>query len=259
MMLPSLPRREGLNGMSAAPSNVVVLDLDDTLYPERDFVISGFSAVAHWLHRQMNVTDFGRTAQTLFANGRRGDIFDAALAELGLTPTPELIAQLVDIYRDHQPSLTLPSDTVRFLAHIPENVGLALLTDGFVNTQQNKIRALGLDRAAIWPMVCTGQWGRDYWKPHRRGYEFIQASHRLPPSAFCYVADNPAKDFIAPRTLGWRTVCIRRPDAIHPARSDNDPLPTDLSISSLDELTGGQIARIFQTDAPFPCPATEGS
>lgn len=245
--------------MSAAPSNVVVLDLDDTLYPERDFVISGFSAVSHWLRTQMNVPDFDRTAQALFANGRRGDIFDAALAELGLTPAPELIAQLVDIYRNHPPRLTLPPDTARFLARIPGNVSLALLTDGFLNTQQNKIRALGLDRCAIRPIVCTGQWGHDYWKPHRRGYEFIQAAHRLSPSAFCYVADNPAKDFIAPRALGWRTVCIRRPDAIHPERSDNDPLPTDLSISSLDELTGEKLSRLFQSDVPFPSPATMGN
>ena len=243
--------------MPTARSRVIVLDLDDTLYPERDFVISGFSAVSHWLHRQMNVRDFDRTAQALFADGRRGDIFDAALAELGLTPAPELIERLVSIYRDHQPSLTLPSDTAEFLARIPDDVSLALLTDGFLNTQQNKIRALGLDRHAIWPIVCTGQWGRDYWKPHRRGYEFIQAAHRLTPSAFCYVADNPAKDFITPRALGWRTVCIRRPDAIHPAQSTNDPLPTDLSISSLDELTGKQITRLFQSDAPFFCPKTK--
>lgn len=245
--------------MSSGPSNVVVLDLDDTLYPERDFVISGFSAVSHWLEKQMNVRDFGPVAQALFADGRRGDIFDLALSELGLTPTPELITHLVNIYRDHRPCLTLPPDTAGFLARIPENVSLALLTDGLLNTQQNKISALGLDRSAIWPIVCTGQWGRDYWKPHPRGYEFIQASHRLSPSAFCYVADNPAKDFIAPRALGWRTVCIRRADAIHPARSDNDPLPADLSISSLDELTSERLTRLFQSDAPSSCSAMGGA
>jgi putative hydrolase of the HAD superfamily len=31
------------------PIHTLVFDLDDTLYPEKDFVLSGFDAVDRWL------------------------------------------------------------------------------------------------------------------------------------------------------------------------------------------------------------------
>ena len=57
--------------------------------------------------------------------------------------------------------------------------------------------------------------GRAFWKPHRHGFELIQRRFALPPEAFVYVADNPAKDFVAPRALGWRTVQVVRPEGVH--------------------------------------------
>jgi hypothetical protein len=48
------------------------------------------------------------------------------------------------------------------------------------------------------------------------------------------VADNPAKDFVAPHRLGWRTVRVRRPDSLHadvPSGAD-----VDAEIASLDDL-----------------------
>src|SRR3546814_4684724 len=104
-----------------------------------------------------------------------------------------------------------------------------MLTDCELCCQQAKIAALGLNRSDIMPIICTGQWGRSYWKPHRRGFEDIQSHYRLPPSAFVYIADNPVKDFIAPRALGWRTVQTIRPGGIHSAYN---PDPADLSSRS---------------------------
>src|SRR3546814_3160678 len=59
------------------------------------------------------------------------------------------------------------------------------------------------------------------------------AEYGLPPSAFTYVGDNPAKDFTAPSAMGWRTVQITRPGGVHNAVGPGVP---DLVISSLDEL-----------------------
>src|SRR3546814_4787341 len=108
-------------------------------------------------------------------------------------------------------------DAGRFRTSERTGRALAMLTDGELCCQQAKIAALGLNRSDIMPIICTGQWGRSYWKPHRRGFEDIQSHYRLPPSAFVYIADNPVKDFIAPRALGWRTVQIIRPGGIHSA------------------------------------------
>ncbi len=215
-------------------TSVVVLDLDDTLYLERDYVLSGFSAVGQWLAAEYGIENFSAVARDLFRAGRRGDIFDAALAVLGISTPPGLVEQLVTVYREHEPDIALLPDAERFIDRCSSRRALAMLTDGPLVTQENKIRALGIDGKNVFPIVCTGLWGRDYWKPHQRGFNYIEEHYSLPPAAFVYVADNPAKDFIAPRALGWRAVQIIRPEAIHPHLNPN---PVDLVITSLDELT----------------------
>ncbi len=48
------------------------------------------------------------------------------------------------------------------------------------------------------------------------------------------MADNPAKDFVAPHRLGWRTVRVRRAGGLHaeePSGAD-----VDVEIAGLGEL-----------------------
>jgi putative hydrolase of the HAD superfamily len=50
------------------------------------------------------------------------------------------------------------------------------------------------------------------------------------------VGDNPAKDFVTPRRLGWRTIQIIRDGAVHdPVPKDADHA-ADVQITSLDQL-----------------------
>lgn len=37
---------------------VVVFDLDDTLFPEHEFVLSGFRVVSNWVTTQYSITGF---------------------------------------------------------------------------------------------------------------------------------------------------------------------------------------------------------
>ncbi|API58420.1 hypothetical protein BSL82_03150 [Tardibacter chloracetimidivorans] len=219
--------------MTAPVASVVVLDLDDTLYLERDYVRSGFKSVEQWLALERAAAGFSDTCWRLFEGGHRGDIFDQGLLELGLDSRAELVAQLVTVYREHHPDIALQPDARRFLEASRPGQAIALLTDGHLVSQQRKIEALGIAAYGVNPLVITGLWGRDYWKPHRRGFETIMAEYGLPPSAFTYVGDNPAKDFTAPSAMGWRTVQITRPGGVHNAVGPGVP---DLVISSLDEL-----------------------
>jgi putative hydrolase of the HAD superfamily len=169
-------------------------------------------------------------------------LFDQALISLGMPVEPELIAKLVEVYRSHRPAIRLAEDACRVLARRAEWDGIALLTDGYQLTQEHKIEALGL-RESCDPVITTDSWGRDYWKPHSRGFLAIQRCFEQPPASFMYVADNPLKDFLAPRSLGWKTIRIRRPGGLHadlPAAPGHD---ADLTISSLDELASDDIRR----------------
>lgn len=228
--------------MTAPGDFVVVFDLDDTLYLERDFVRSGYAAVAGWMRQRFGMSDFAERAALEFERGDRVHVFDAVLAGYDLLRQPGLVATLVSLYRCHQPDIALAPDAAAWLSRHRHQRPLAIITDGPAVTQTNKLRALGLEGGGITPLVCTGQWGREYWKPHPRGFEHVAAHFQRPGAAFVYVADNPAKDFIAPRALGWRTVQIVRPGAIHAGRAVADAVAADTIITSLDALDDWLIA-----------------
>lgn len=212
---------------------VVVFDLDDTLYLERDFVASGFTAVGAWLAGAHGRDGFAAGAWRHFEAGRRGDIFDATLFDLGMEVDPALIAELVRRYRDHDPDIALADDAAAWLAAPPPGTAIALLTDGVGHCQAKKFAALGLTSHGLWPVVMTGRLGRGFGKPHPRGYCMIADTFDLPPDCFTYVADNAAKDFVTPRRLGWNTVQIVRPGGLHQQPAPDRRHAADKVISSL--------------------------
>src|SRR5205807_1228176 len=91
---------------------VVVLDIDDTLYLERDYARSGFRAV----EVAAAIPGFADVAWQLFLDGVRGDTFDRALRALDQVPEPGRVAELVTIYRAHEPTIELARDAAAFLA-----------------------------------------------------------------------------------------------------------------------------------------------
>jgi putative hydrolase of the HAD superfamily len=216
---------------------VIVLDLDDTLYLERDFVRSGFAAVAAHVRESFGIGDFAARAAQLFNHGDRTRVFDALVTHYRLDAG--LVPLLVDLYRAHVPDIALAPDAARWLQRHRHASRLAVITDGPERTQGNKLRALGLDSGGIAPLVCTGKWGRGWEKPNPRAFELVADHHRAAGENLVYVADNPAKDFIAPRALGWRTVQIKRPGAIHAGKPDcAGAVHADTVIRSFDELDG---------------------
>jgi putative hydrolase of the HAD superfamily len=209
---------------------VVVFDLDDTLYLERDFVRSGFREVAS-VHR---LADFERVAWSLFLNGVRGKIFDRTLDVLGITYTGELIGQLVCTYRQHLPDIALLEDASIFLHNLKEHkVPIAVITDGPLVSQTHKIDALNV-RQYVDLTIFTDAYGVDFAKPHPRSFEEVQSWTRYPPSAHIYIADNPAKDFVAPLSLGWKTMRVRRMQSLHV--DAQTPKGIDSEIMDFDQL-----------------------
>ncbi|MBI4566656.1 MAG: HAD family hydrolase [Planctomycetes bacterium] len=207
--------------MSPGPRFLVVFDLDDTLYLERTFVRSGFRVVSECVRREWGVSGFFSKAWRLFLAGERRLIVDRVIQDEGIQPFRAVVRRLVAVYRSHRPRLRLCPDARRFVERPPPGVALAILTDGRPRTQRAKIRALGLDRW-IDPVILTGRWGTKYGKPHPRGFRTLQRRFGLRPSACVYVADNPAKDFDAPRRLGWRFVRMRRPGGLYGHRLSPD-------------------------------------
>jgi len=197
--------------ITLGPADVLVLDLDDTLYPEWTYVRSGLHFVDRWVHARWDRSGFFAAAWRSFTSGTRGRLFDDALATLGIEPSRSDITSMVATYREHQPDIALYPDAIRLLDRVPGNLRVALITDGAAASQRHKIAALGLDRR-IKTIVVTDELGRHFWKPSLVPFERVASATGADYAQLVYVGDNVFKDFAAPNALGWRSVRVLRED-----------------------------------------------
>jgi putative hydrolase of the HAD superfamily len=213
----------------------VVFDLDDTLYLERDYVWSGFGVVEEWVSRRFRLKDFRRRAWSLFEEGERGHIFDHVLMQAGLAPDPYTIQAMVALYRGHVPNIRLATDAAGSLQGLRRQNRLALVSDGPLQSQRNKVNALGLGQY-FEASVLTAELGQEYAKPHPKAFLNIEKFFEVHVSRFIYVADNPHKDFLAPRSLGWQTIRVRRAKGLHSALEADNLTKADVDVPDLSNL-----------------------
>ncbi len=199
-----------------------VFDIDDTLYLERDYIRSGFEAVSRWIAQWIHIDSFAERCWRSFLLGRRGSIFDDVLRESGKHPTPGLVSALVEIYRAHTPAISLAADAREALQAISAFASIAIVTDGPATSQSRKAEVLNLPSLAA-PIILTDILGDEFRKPHVRAFELVRK--HSPALAYAYIADNPHKDFKAPKQLGWTTVRVRRPGSLQFAAESIQPLP----------------------------------
>lgn len=214
----------------------VIFDLDDTLYPERVYAFSGFAAVAAAFENRLgDRTETTAAMQRLFDTEHRSRIFNRLLAERGSPEDPQLIHSMIDTYRTHKPAIALHADADAALGRLHGHYKLGLITDGPVVQQWAKIDALAL-RPRLDEVILTSELDVEYGKPHTRAFELMAKRLGTEPAQCAYVADNPAKDFIAPNRLGWTTVRINRPDGIYGDQSPPEGGAPGHGISTLDSL-----------------------
>jgi putative hydrolase of the HAD superfamily len=194
------------------PVNVkaIIFDLDDTLYPERDYFISGFSVVANELESR-GVADSARIIEALlslqFAEGREG-VFQKASRRLGF---PERwIPELVAIVREHTPRITLPRETIDVLRELKGGYLLGCVTDGWTEVQRRKINALGISEY-LDAIVIADEDGREFWKPNPHPLRKCCKMLNTSPSETVFVGDNPERDIAAAENAEMRSVLFRRP------------------------------------------------
>lgn len=216
--------------------SAVAFDLDDTLCLEREYVHSGFAAVARRL-TELFAVEFdwlGRLWRD-FEAGVRGNAFNRVLEAAGVDVTDELIRRLVRCYREHEPQIHLCDDVLPAVAklNLPKQ-HLGVITDGPVVMQQRKFEALGLGDI-VGHVIYTDRWGVEFQKPHPRAFQEFQRLTDCPGEACAYISDNPTKDFRAPHELGWTTVRVVRPGGLH-GRDPSAPGEVNVTISAFDEL-----------------------
>jgi len=214
----------------------IIFDMDGTLYNEKEYVISGFRAVAEYLSVKYKMS-FNKIFEILksdFDNGLRKKNFDVLVEKLHLNA--EKINNLVDIYRKHKPSISLYPDTKTILNKLKkEDLKLGLITDGWKESQENKISSLNL-RDYFDLIIITDAYGKEYWKPSEKPFKLVLSKFGLKPNGTVYIGDNPSKDFVAAKKLGIWTVRIKRGSGEYDYVETDDEHEADYVISSLLSL-----------------------
>ena len=219
---------------------VIIFDMDETLYDERTYVQGGLRAVAAFMQKNWGIpreTAFRLMNRDIRQNGR-GKAFDIVLARWGVL-SKKNVRTCLSAYRAHTPKLRLYPDATRALRRF-KNYPLYVVTDGTVNVQRRKARALGLN-AKVKKIIATWSFGKNKGKPSPFYFKLIAKWERVMPADVIYVGDDPHKDFINLKPLGFRTVRILR-GRLKDVKVDNKH-EAERTIRSLDELTVPFIER----------------
>lgn len=184
-------------------NTVVVFDLDDTLYPESDYVDSGVRHVCAQIEALYGIDIFPNVKNAMDLDPKVDWLTLACdLAKLPRTAKESLLW----IYRLHIPEISLSDscrEALKFLRSACRVI--AVLTDGRSVTQRLKLRALGL---TDWHAYISEDYGAPKPSPDR--FKVIQKDY--PAKRYIYVADNVKKDFMGCNPLGWIGIGIRLHD-----------------------------------------------
>ncbi len=188
----------------------IIFDLDDTLYGEKEYIRSGYHAVAKFL---LQVEDAEQKLWDAFENKKSA--IDEVLMSEGIY-TEELKKQCLEIYRYHQPDIHLYAGVVDMLMELQKRgYLLGIITDGRPEGQRAKIKALNLERYIDYIIVTDELGGIEYRKPNEKAFVSIKERFGVDYSEMCYVGDNIGKDFIATEKLGMKSIWFRNTDGLY--------------------------------------------
>jgi len=194
----------------------IIFDLDDTLFEEKDFVLSGFNAVAIDIAKTANTEKeivFNFLLREFYQKGR-GKIFNATLQHFSLNDRPDEITRLVQLYRNHTANINFYPKVKSLLKRLRKQFRLAIVTDGATEIQTNKVRALGLQELVDYVVYC---WEIEAPKPDPKGYEMVLDYFNLPAEQAMIIGDHSLNDISAGNKLGtWTT-------RVHTGRFSNLP------------------------------------
>ena len=185
----------------------VVFDLDDTLYSEKEYVRSGYAAVARSFSQISNM------------EARLWSAFELGLPAIDVVLEEECLldrkAEALAIYRDHIPEIHLYPGVEALLQRLKATKKMGLITDGRPRGQRAKIAALHIERYFDCILVTDELGGVDFRKPNPRAFCMMKDALELPFEKMIYIGDNLKKDFIAPEQLGMKCCLFENTEGLY--------------------------------------------
>ena len=201
----------------------VIFDLDDTLYNEKQYVRSGFKAIAEYLNDN-------KAEQYLWSIFEKGlPVIDVYLNEKGLADKK---LEVLKVYRKHYPTISLNDGVIETIEALKEKgIKVGIITDGRSIGQRKKISALGLDELFDEIIITDELGGVQFRKPNDIAFRIMQCRWGIPFERIVYVGDNAEKDAFAPLQLGMKYIWFQNGDGLYNSKSD-----ICLEILSIDKI-----------------------
>ena len=217
---------------------VVAFDLDDTLYPERDYMLSGFQAVSEYAAAELKILNFYEVLLQISEEQKTsGRTFNLALDHVGIRYDATLIDKMVSAYHNSRPArgFSVYTDVIPALRRLHESYELVLITDGEPDIQRRKIHHLGISQHFV-RTYCTGEYGNENQKPSPFAFQQTMNDFATSGPGCVYIGNDPTKDFVAPNRLGWLTIHIQRDAEIRRGKAPDTSHEAQLKITDLKEL-----------------------
>jgi putative hydrolase of the HAD superfamily len=205
----------------------LVLDLDDTLYPESTYVVQGFWWVAQRVVQLSGSVGSGAVFAVLKERWQSGSCsaFQDVIDALALSVS---VSDMAAWYRTATRYLPLYPDVPAALREL-RRAGhrMSIVTNGPAAVQRLKVESLGV-ASLVDRVVIADDYGRDYWKPARALWEILD----LAPGS-CVVVGNGDDDaeFAAVGSVPF--IDVVRSGAVHHLRKEYGGYPTVTSLKGI--------------------------
>jgi putative hydrolase of the HAD superfamily len=210
------------------PPLAVVIDLDDTLFPQCSYLYGAARAVGRaGAAAGLDPIRLSRAVRRqLLAGSERGGTIDRALMAYGIAPGPaaDLIPVLVDAFTAYRPRrLPRYPGALDALIAISSRYPVACLTDGDPAVQRAKLAATGLAGAFTTIVITDELGGRTLRKPHPEGLRQAAETLGVHPSELVMIGDRPTRDMAVAAALGARSIRVLTGEY---ADAPDEPAPT---------------------------------
>ncbi|MBM7807189.1 putative hydrolase of the HAD superfamily [Geodermatophilus bullaregiensis] len=193
----------------------VVVDLDDTLYPQAAYLAGaaeavGAAAAAAGLD---GARVHAALRRELAAGSDTGGTIDRALLAAGVPAgeVPGHVPALVSAFTAHAPGVLAPyPGVVEALTALAEATAVGCLTDGNPAVQAAKVAATGLGPLLGSVVVTDALGGRAARKPVPAGLLELAGRLGVPADRLLVIGDRPGKDVAVAAAVGARAIRVRQ-------------------------------------------------
>lgn len=189
---------------------VIVFDMDDTLYGEKEYVRSGYHEIAKILPQIEN------------AEEKLWNYFEqkkSAIDELLVSEncySEELKQKCLDVYRNQKPNIHLYTGVENMLKKLKkQGYKLGMITDGRVEGQKAKIETLKIEKYFDKIIITDELGGVEYRKPNSKAYDLMKDYFKCDYQEMIYIGDNLNKDFIYPEKVNIKSIYFKNRDGLY--------------------------------------------